>query len=29
MDKNWYSEKIEEPLREIVKYLRNNGVNTD
>jgi hypothetical protein len=29
MDKDWYSEKIEEPLREIVKYLRNNGINTE
>jgi hypothetical protein len=25
---NWYNEKIEQPLREIVKDLRNNGINT-
>lgn len=28
-DKDWYSENIEEPLRELIKYLRNNGVNTE
>jgi len=26
--KDWYEEKIEEPLRDLVKILRNNGVNT-
>lgn len=25
---NWYSENIEKPLIPLVKYLRNNGVNT-
>ena len=25
----WYSEKIEEPLRDIVRILRNNGINTE
>lgn len=26
---NWYDEKIEEPLRDIVRILRNNGINTE
>ena len=26
---DWYDEKIEEPLRDIVKLLRNNGFNTE
>ena len=26
---NWYLETIEEPLRDIVRALRNNGVNTE
>lgn len=25
---NWYEYKIEEPIRKIVKALRNNGINT-
>ena len=25
---NWYDERIEKPVREIVKKLRNNGINT-
>lgn len=25
---DWYNEHIEEPIREIVKNLRNNGINT-
>jgi hypothetical protein len=25
---NWYEENIEEPIRDIVKLLRNNGFNT-
>jgi len=29
MKNYWYKEKIEEPLREIIRYLRNNGVNTE
>ena len=28
IDMNWYEEKIEEPIREIVRNLRNNGINT-
>ena len=29
MDKNiWYEENIEEPVRDLVKYLRNRGLNT-
>lgn len=27
-DLSWYEEKIEEPIREIVKILRDNGFNT-
>lgn len=26
---NWYEEKIEEPIRELVKSLRDNGINTE
>ena len=26
---SWYKENIEEPIRDIVKYLRDNGVNTE
>jgi len=26
---DWYDEYIEEPLRGLVKYLRNNGINTE
>ena len=26
---DWYEENIEEGVRDIVKYLRNNGVNTE
>ena len=26
---DWYEEHIEEPVRDLVKYLRNNGVNTE
>ena len=26
---DWYKENIEEPIRDIVKYLRNNGINTE
>lgn len=26
---NWYEDKIEEPLRDLIKYLRNNGINTE
>ncbi|KKM69374.1 hypothetical protein LCGC14_1451440 [marine sediment metagenome] len=26
---NWYEERIELGVREIVKYLRNNGINTE
>lgn len=26
---NWYSENIEEPVRDLVKLLRDNGVNTE
>ena len=26
---NWYSENIEDQLKDIIKYLRNNGVNTE
>ncbi len=26
---DWYSENIEEPLKDLIKYLRNNGVNTE
>jgi len=26
---DWYKENIEEPVRDLVKYLRNNGVNTE
>lgn len=26
---NWYEENIEEPIRGIVKILRNNGFNTE
>jgi len=26
---NWYEENIEAPLRDIIKYLRNNGINTE
>ena len=26
---SWYDEKIEAPVRNLVKYLRNNGVNTE
>lgn len=29
ISENWYEEFIEEPIRELVKYLRNNGVNTE
>lgn len=25
----WYKENIEDPLKGIVRYLRNNGVNTE
>lgn len=25
---DWYEENVEEPLQNIVKHLRNNGVNT-
>jgi len=25
---NWYNKNIEEPVRDLVKHLRNNGVNT-
>ena len=25
---NWYEENIEEPVREVVKLLRENGINT-
>lgn len=25
----WYEEHIEDPLKEIVRYLRNRGVNTE
>lgn len=28
-DENWYDKNIEKPLQELVKYLRNNGVNTE
>lgn len=28
-DYDWYEEYIEEPIRDIVRYLRNNGVNTE
>jgi len=26
---NWYSENIEEPVRDLVKLLRDNGINTE
>lgn len=26
---NWYENHIEEPIRKIVKQLRNNGINTE
>ena len=26
---NWYEIHIEEPLRDLVRYLRNNGINTE
>lgn len=26
---DWYENHIEEPLRDLVRYLRNNGVNTE
>lgn len=26
---DWYKENIEEPLQDIVKYLRDNGINTE
>ena len=26
---NWYEENTEEGVRDLVKYLRNNGVNTE
>ena len=26
---NWYEEKIEEQVRSLTKYLRNNGINTE
>lgn len=26
---DWYEENIEEPIRDLVKYLRKNGVNTE
>ena len=29
MKNYWYKEKIEEPLAGIVRYIRNNGVNTE
>ncbi len=29
MKNYWYEEKIEEPLVGIVRYLRNNGINTE
>lgn len=28
LEDGWYTEFIEEPVREIVKHLRNNGINT-
>jgi hypothetical protein len=27
-ERDWYAEKIEEPIRELVRVLRNNGINT-
>lgn len=27
--KNWYEENIEEGIRDLVRYLRNNGINTE
>jgi hypothetical protein len=27
--KNWYEENIEEPVRDLVKLLRDNGINTE
>lgn len=29
MKNHWYEENIEEPIREIVKLLRDNGFNTE
>ena len=29
MNEKWYKDNIEEPLRDIVRLLRNNGVNTE
>lgn len=26
---DWYTKSIEEPVRDLVKYLRNNGINTE
>jgi len=26
---DWYEDNIEEPIRDLVKFLRNNGVNTE
>jgi hypothetical protein len=26
---DWYEEAIEEPIRDLVKYLRNSGINTE
>lgn len=26
---NWYEENIEEPIRDVVKHLRDNGFNTE
>lgn len=26
---NWYEERIEEPVRDLVRLLRNNGFNTE
>jgi len=26
---NWYNDNIEEPIRDLVKLLRNNGFNTE